>query len=307
MSAISCTCDTGVNGFGFIDCFGKPSRVVGVAFQQLKSGGAENYLNAPISQANWEGSLWNKTASLRISVLNDVKEYSSDRDDAITETIDDIDYYLKDGKKMISFTVIGAPYKLKAYVDGLRCGRNGVYFISESNQLLGRRIDNDTAAIGLIPIQKGTITSKMIDATVATFSKMMVTFQLDERYDDSEFVYVPSDKITADLQDTEPMIQAIATASVTASVTIEVTLLWAASGRVSDVDLEPLENFDVSSYFSLYNNDTSSTVAISAVSEGSAGVYTLTITAQTTGDSLTLSAGALAPFDFADVTGLVAL
>lgn len=301
MSAISCTCDTGVNGFGFIDCFGKPSRVVGVAFQQLKSGGVENYLQAPLSQANWEGSLWNKTASLRVSVLNDVKEYSSDRDDAITETIDDIDYYLKDGKKMISFTVIGAPYKLKAYVDGLRCGRNGVYFISESGQLLGRRRTN-TAEIGLIPIQKGTITSKMIDATVSTFSKMMVTFQLDERYDDSEFVYVAGDEITADLQDTEPMIQAVATVPAISSTNIEVVLLWSASGQVSADGLEPLESFDVASYFSLYNNDTSSTVAISSVTEGAAGVYTLNFTAQTASDDMVLSAGALAPFDFADVS-----
>jgi hypothetical protein len=300
MSAISCTCESGVNGFGFIDCFGKPNRVVGLAFQSLKSGSADNYLLAPVSQANWEGSLWNKTASLRVSVLNNVKEYTSERADSVTETIDDIALILKKGQKIISFTVLGAPAKLAEYVDGLRCGNYGFYGIGEGNQLLGRRRVN-TAQLGLIPIQKGTIDTKPIDGTNSTFSKMMVTFMIDERYSDSEFSYMPLDQIDADLDFTNAMIQADAVATVASATTISVEMKWAASGRVSADGLEPLENFDTASFFSLYNVTTSSTVAISLVSETSPGVYELTITAQTTADDLTLNAGVLAPFNFTEI------
>jgi hypothetical protein len=305
MSAISCTCESGVNGFGFIDCFGKPSRVVGLGFQSLKSGSADNYLQAPVSQSVWEGSLWNKTASLRISVLNNVKEYTSERADAVTETIDEIALYLKDGQKMISFTVLGAPYKLKEYVDGLRCGNYGFYGIGEGNQLLGRRrVSFDE--MGLIPIQKGTITSKIVDATNTTFSKMMVTFMIDERYDDSEFVYMPPSEITADLEFTNAMIQANAAAAVVDATSIQINLTWAASGLVSVASVEALENFDTASFFDLYNNTTSSAVTISSILETNPGIYLLGFSAQTALDDLTLSAGALAPFNFADITGLVA-
>jgi len=304
---VSCSCTSGVGGFGLIDCFGKPSRIVGLGFQNLKSGGSDNYLLSPVSQANWEGSLWNKNGSLRISLLNNIKEYTSERADAITETIDEIALYLKDGQKMISFTVLGAPYKLKEYVDGLRCSTIGFYGISESGQLLGRRISTDSSSLGLIPIQKGTITTKMVDATNTTFSKMMVTFMVDERFDDSEFVYMPSDEVTADLQYTNAMIQADAEATVDYPTTITVTLSWAASGIVSGNGLEPLENFDTASFFLLYNNDTSSAVTISSVAESPAGTYELSFAAQTTGDDLTLNAGVLAPFNFTEITGLTAL
>lgn len=306
MSAISCTCESGVNGFGFIDCFGKPARVVGLGFQSLKSGSADNYLQAPVAQANWEGSLWNKTGSLRISVLNNVKEYTSERADAITETIDEIALYLKDGQKMISFSVLGAPYKLKEYVDSLRCGTNGFYGIGEGNQLLGRRRDL-AKQLGLIPIQKGTITSKMVDATNTTFSKMIVTFMVDERFDDSEFVYMPSAEIEADLEYTNALIQADAVATVASATTISVEMKWSASGVVAAAGLEPLENFDTASFFELYNNDTSSAVTISSVTESPAGTYELTFAAQTTGDELILNAGTLAPFNFTEITGLTAL
>lgn len=304
MSLESCTCGTGVDGFGFIDCYGKPSRVVGIGFQQLKSGSTENYILAPLSQSVWEGWLYNKDGSLRISVLNNLTEYTSERDDAITETIDDIDYYLKDGKKMVSFTVVGAPYKLKAFVEGLRCSKNGFYGLSESNQVLGRRSATNTLHILPIPIQKGTLTSKMIDATNATFSKMMVSFQLDERYDDSEFVYynAPAD---VDLLGTEALIQANASATVDSATAITVTLAWSLSGAVGAA-LEPLTNFDTASFFSLYNETTAASVTISGITESPAGSYELTFVAQTTADVLTLSPSATSPFTF-DALTLTAL
>lgn len=307
MSATSCTCTSGPSGFGFIDKYGKPARTIGIGFQSLKSGGVENFMQVPLAQANWEGSLWNKDETLRISVLNNIKEYSSERDSAVTETIDEIDLILKDGKKVISFTILGAPYKLKAYVDSLRCGRNGFYGISECNQLLGRRRTN-TDEIGLIPIQRGTISSTMVDGTSSTFGKMMVTFQIDERYNDAEFVYADSSEITADLDETEAMIQADATAVVSTATKVTVTMKWAASGRVSANGLEPLENFDASSYFYLYNNNTLAAITLTSVTETTAGVYELTwATGTTAADDMTLSAGALAPFNFADITGLTAV
>ena len=306
MSTI-CSCDTGASGFGLIDCYGAPDRVVGLGFQQLKSGGGNNVLTAPISQASWESALWNKDGSLRISLLSDVKAYTSERDDAVTETIDTIDYFISEGKKMVSFQLIGTPAKLKQYVDSLRCQTIGFYGVSASGQLLGKRESADE--IVPIPIQNQTIYSKIIDKTKETLAKMQVTFMIDERFDDADLVFIPSDQITADLLTTEALIEATATAGATTTTTtsMEIQLDFSLSGQVSAATtsgLEPLQNFDVTTYFAIYNNTTLASVAVSGVTESSttAGLYTLTFTAQTTADVLEFSAPTASPFYFTPFT-----
>jgi len=303
-----CSCDTGVNGFGVIDCYGAPDRVIGLAFQSLKSGGVENTLTAPVAQADWETSLWSKDGEIRLSLLNDVKAYTSERDDAVTETIDTIDYFISEGKKMVSFQVIGSPYKLKEYVDSLRCQRSGFYGISASGQLLGRKkAAGSEDEIYPIPVQQGTIYSKMIDKTKETLAKMQVTFQIDENFNDADLVYIPADEITADLFDTEAMIQATAVTSGTSTTTTttqEIQLNFSLSGQISANGQEPLENFDTVTYFDIYNNTTVAAVVPSAVSESATtpGLYTLTFAAQTTADVLEFSASATAPFNFVAFT-----
>lgn len=306
MSTI-CSCDTGAGGFGLIDCYGSPDRVVGLGFVQLKTGGSDNVVTAPIAQADWEGLLWNKDGSQRVSLLSDVKAYTSERDDAVTETIDTIDYFISEGKKMVSFELIGTPAKLKSYVDSLRCQTIGFYGVSASGQLLGQRSSADE--MKPIPVQNQTIYSKIIDKTKETLAKMRVTFMIDERFDDADLAFIPSSEVTADLLTTEALIEATATAgaSTTTTTTMEIQLDFSLSGQVSGTapnGLEPLTNFDSTSYFAIYNNTTLASVAVSGVTESSTtdGLYTLTFTAQTTADVLEFSAPAASPFYFTPFT-----
>ena len=306
--AILCSCDTGVNGFGVVDCYGAPDRVVGLAFQSLKNGGVNNVITAPLSQSDWEALLWNKNGEERISLLSDVKAYVSERDDAVTETIDTIDYFISEGKKMVSFQIIGSPYKLKEYVDSLRCQRSGFYGVSASGQILGR--SKSTGAqdeIFSIPVQQGTIYSKMIDKTKETLAKMQVTFQIDENFNDADLVFIPVDEVTADLFDTEAMIQATAVTSgtsTTLATTQEIQLNFSLSGQISANGQEPLEAYNASLNWEAYNNTTLAAVVISSVSESSttAGLYTLTFAAQTTADVIKFSASSIAPFNFTAFT-----
>jgi hypothetical protein len=307
--AILCSCDTGVNGFGVIDCYGAPDRVVGLAFQSLKSGGFNNVITAPLSQSDWEGLLWNKDGEQRLSLLSDVKAYVSERDDAVTETIDTIDYFISEGKKMVSFQIIGSPYKLKEYVDSLRCQRSGFYGISASGQVLGR--SKSTGAqdeIFSIPVQQGTIYSKMIDKTKETLAKMQVTFQIDENFNDADLVFIPVDEVTADLFDTEALIQGTAVSAGTSTTTTtsqDVQLNFSLSGQISANGQEPLEAFTQTLTWEAYNNTTLAALSLVGVSESSVtpGLYTITWTvAQTTADVIKFSASSTAPFNFVAFT-----
>ena len=304
-----CACDTGVNGFGVIDCYGKPDRNVGLAFQSLKSGGSLNNISAPVNQGDWEALLYTKDATQRLSLLNDVKTYTSERDDAVTETIDTIDYYISEGKKMVSFELIGVPVKLKAFIESLRCQKSGFYGVTASGQLLGiKRSIGSEDELFPISIQSGTITAKVIDKTKETLGKMMVTFQIDENVNDADIVFIPSTEITADLIDTESMIQATATTSgttTTLATTQEVQLNFSLSGVISGTGSEPLEGFTNTANFEIYNETTLATVAVNGVSESSTvpGLYTISwVTPQTTSDLITFSASNAAPFNFAAFT-----
>jgi hypothetical protein len=304
-----CSCDTGVNGFGVIDCYGAADRIVGLGFVALKDGTIENIISAPVSQSDWEGLLFEKDGGKRVSLLSDVKAYTSERDDAVTETIDTIDYFISEGKKMVSFQVIGSPYKLKEYVDSLRCQKSGFWGVSASSQLLGRKKTSGGAdELYPIPVQTGTINSKMIDKTKEALAKMQVTFQIDENFNDADLVYIPSDEITADLFDTEAMIQATAVTTgttTTLALTQEIQLNFSLSGQISANGQEPLEGFDNAAYFEIYNETASAAVLVTGASESSTvkGLYTISwAILQTTADVLKFSASSTAPFNFTAFT-----
>ena len=304
--SLLCSCDTGANGFGLIDCYGEPDRVVAYGFQQLKNGGTENYLTAPLLQAGWDGALYNKSGAVRISVLRNAKQVTDEREDPVTETIDTVDYIIRDGKRMISFTVVGVPSKIIAYINSLRCQNIGFYGISAANQLLGRNKETIADALHPIPVEKGTIYAKEMPKTTDAFQKVMVTFQVAENYDDSQNAFFPSDVVSADLLDTPAMIQANTVTSLTTTTTAttqEIQLNFALSGQVGST--EPLENFGgVTGNIAIYNQTTSSAVTPSAFTESAVtpGLYTVTFPAQTTADVLEFSAGTLAPFNFTAFT-----
>lgn len=304
--SLLCSCDTGANGFGLIDCYGEPDRVVAYGFQQLKDGGLENLFQSPLSDADWKSALYNKSGAVRISVLRNAKQVTDEREDPVTETIDTVDYIIRDGKRMITFSVVGVPSKIIAYINSLRCQNIGFYGISAANQLLGRNkgIIDDT--LYPIPVEKGTIYAKEMPKTTDSFQKVMVTFQVAENYDDSQNAYFPSDVVDADLLDTPVMIQAnviTGGATTTTATTQEIRLNFALSGQVG-VN-EPLENFGgVTGNIDIYNETTAAVVATATFVESvtTPGLYTVGFTSQTTNDVLRFSAGATAPFNFVSFT-----
>lgn len=304
--SLLCSCDTGANGFGLIDCYGEPDRVVAYGFQQLKDGGTENYLSAPLLQAAWDGALYNKNGAVRISVLRNAKQVTDEREDPVTETIDTVDYIIRDGKRMITFTVVGVPSKIIAYINSLRCQNIGFYGISAANQLLGRNKETIADALHPIPIEKGTIYAKEMPKTTDAFQKVQVTFQVAENYDDSQNAFFPSSVVDADLLDTPAMIQANVTSTGTATTTATtqvINLSFALSGQVGLN--EPLENFGaVTGNIDIYNETTSAVVATAGFTESATtpGEYTITFLAQTTADVMRFSAGATAPFNFVSFT-----
>lgn len=298
-----CNCNDGVLGFGTATCVGLASRAVGFGFQKTKSAGVYNdFSSTPLTQALWEAALWSTDQDERLSVLRNVKTVVDERADPDFEELDGVSYVVAEGQRYISFEVIGAPSKLKTIVEGLRCGEYSFYMITADEQLAGWNYTEDGALRG-IPVEKGTLYTKIIPATRTTKTKLMVKFMVAESFDDGDMGYIPANEVTADLLGTNSQVEVNTDqAGVASATTITLDLDYYANDSLIPQDYVGADSTD----FVLYNVTTDAAVAV-AVTEPTDGSYVLTFVAQTTSDALELRDANGSPISFTTVTGLIAL
>lgn len=303
-----CTCSTGATGMQVLDCFGLPDRITGIGFVDIMSDSTTfNSLTysaaSPMTLANWTAKLYTKDEKQRISVLNDIKVYARETADAVTEEIDTIPQFIRDGDQMVTFELIGAPAAIKAAIETLRCRTVGYYGLTASNQIVGYKYND--SELRPIPIEKGTLTVKTMDRTNDTVSRVMVSFMVKQSYNAANTGFIPSTAIQPELSAVPGMIQATTTTTGTATTTAttqEISLSWSLSGSAALGSQEALVGFDTTTFWSIYNEDTAAAVTVSTCVENPDGTYTLGFTAQTTGDVLTFSATNTAPFNFTSFT-----
>jgi hypothetical protein len=303
-----CTCSTGATGMQVLDCFGQPDRITGIAFVDLMlDSTTANSIQVtealPLTLIGWTGRLYNKDEKQRFSVLNDIKVYARETADDVTEEIDTIPLFIRDGNQMVTFELIGAPAAIKAAIETLRCRTVGYYGLTASNQLVGYKV-SDTS-LQPIPIEKGTLSVKTMDRTNNTVSRVMVSFMVKQSYNAANTGFIPSTAIVPELSAVPGMIQATTTTTGTATTsttTQVVSLTWSLSGSAASGTQEALVGFDTTTFWSIFNEDTALAVTVATCVENPDGTYTLGFTAQTTGDVLRFSATNTAPFNFTPFT-----
>ena len=297
-----CNCNDGVLGFGLATCVGLAGRAVGFGFRKNKNAGVYNVINGAtvVSQPIWEALLYNSDADVRMNVLKNVKTVTDERADPDFEELDGVSYVVAEGQRYISFEVIGTPSKLKTIVEGLRCGEYGFTMITADNQLAGWKVANELRGI---PVEKGTLYTKIIPATRTTKTKLMVKFMVAESFDDGDMGYIPADQVTADLLATNAQIQAsLDSATVASATTITVDVDYYANDSTTPQEYVGADVND----FVLFNVTTDAAVVV-VVTEPTDGSYLLTFAAQTTSDVLELRDANGSPIAFTTETGLVAL
>jgi hypothetical protein len=290
--AANCSCDSGVFPFGFLGCDPKAARPVGLAIGLMKSDATTfNTLGSPMVQNAWEGKVWSTNEKTRLNILNKLTEFVDERADQNIQTIDQIDYVVSEGSRVVTFTMVGAPDKIKRYIDGLNCDNYGFGIITENGELGGWKYDASASALKLIPIQKGTVKTKVMQPTLEVLARVMVSFVVDRSFNDADYGFINSTNVTADVLGTNGMINTITAETaggMLVNTKVRISLYYPLS---AEVGYRPLEGVDTIAWWRVYNNDTASAVTITAIAEPTAGNYELTIAAQTTGDVLTVSNG----------------
>jgi hypothetical protein len=227
-----------------------------------------------------------------LNILNKLTEFVDERADQNVETIDQIDYIVSEGARVVTFTMVGAPDKIKRYVDGLNCDNYGFGVITENGELGGWKYSETASNLKLIPIQKGTVKTKVMQPTLEAKARVMVSFTVDRSFNDADYGFINATNVTADVLGTNGMINTITTGgTMTVATIVPVSLAYPLSAEVGS---RPLEGVDTIAWWRVYNNDTAAAVTITAIAEPTPGNYELTITAQTAGDVLTVSNGATA-------------
>jgi hypothetical protein len=288
--AANCTCDTGVFPFGFLGCDPKAARPVGLAIGLMKSNATTfNTLASPMNQATWEGLVWSTNEKTRLNILNKLTMFVDERADQNVQTIDQIDYTISEGSRVVTFTMVGAPDKIKRYVDGLNCDNYGFGIITENAELGGWKYSETASNLKLIPIQKGTVKTKVMQPTLEAVAMVQISFVVDRSFNDADYGFIAASNVTADVLGTNGMINTITTGgTMTVNTTVPVSLAYPLSATVGS---RPLEGVTTIAWWRVYNNDTTSAVTITAIDEPTPGNYELTIAAQTAGDILVVSNG----------------
>ena len=302
MAVDACNCTDGTKGWGLSSCFNKFGYPLGYAFQKLKdSTGADNGLTgteaAPLTQTAWEDSyLYVVDQSIRVNVLSNVKAVTDEREDPNTEDIDGVEFFVSEGTRKITFEVYGVPSKVKGFIEALRCGEYGFYPISNTKNLGGLK---DGATVRPIPIEVGTLFVKEMFQTKTSQQKLMVSFQVSEEYNDSDFGFVPAKAIDADLLGTTPQIETIVTGDGNADSNGAETVVLTYSANNSTTP-EALLGAGDTSYYEIYNTTTQATVSISSIVDNGSGSYTFDYVGQTPADVLELRYvdGSPLSFDF---------
>jgi len=164
-----------------------------------------------------------------------------------------------------------------------RCVDFGVYIVDVNGNLVGSKVGDRLYPIA---VDNPSFNPTFTFATDSTTQKIMLGFDFDRLFDESTMYMITPTEAGVNFNDLSGLIDVNLTdlTVVATSVTFDAILDYGTA-------LNPIKfSGAISADFSLYNNTTSASVSVTAVENlPLEGNYTLTYTAQTAGDSLTLS------------------
>lgn len=217
------------------------------------------------------------------------------RGDALTESIDNVDFVEEQGTRTFVGSHIGkfgSPEMVKTW-NSRKCRNNAMFGLTSAGQIVGTNPDATVGDLNPIRIQNDTLIATYVKPTKApTKQKCQVNFAVDQTESDDCLDFISSSNIaygTANWYSDAP-IDVIGSGTSGALTEIVVNL----SERMGSVNKNAITGLVAADFSwdngvtpsSFYNTTTSSSVAIVTAVEtvGTPGEYTLTCVAQTASD-----------------------
>lgn len=283
--ALGCNCNSGLSNTGRPNCVPLQSVTSKLIMVPLKANdGSLNYIDLSSPLPTWNDLINEADASKRWFPLPNFENVELPKADSqFEEANSGRMVFLRQGKRSFSGELWAedSTPTLLGKLQNNRCVDFGVYIVDVNGNLVGSKVGTELYPI---PVDNPSFNPTFVFATDSTTQKIMVTFDFDRLFDESTMYMITPTEAEINFNDLTGLIDVtiLYTNLNNTSITFDASLDYGTA-------LNPILFIGAtSSDFDLINN-TTSTGLMGTVVENTDGNYTMTFTAQTTGDSLTIS------------------
>lgn len=279
---MSCNCDTGLFNLQSADCIVKPGIIRKFVFvEYFKSDGTVNGidLNATFGETEIDALLVQSDPKLRWYLSDSISNFTTERADPNTETIDNVNYNLSQGTRTMSGDFIASSADLAKKLNSNNCVQMGVYLIDDNNGING--VVSRDGYLDPIKLEKNAF-GKIVFATESNIFKVSYTSTWGKNVLDGN---VKTLQTEVDFDSKKGLIDVDGTAS-SAALTSASATYSINNGSTSGIPLTGL----VAGDFEVYNETSDTSVAVTTAVESPDGTYLLSFLAQTASDVLRITA-----------------
>lgn len=284
---LGCNCNAGLSNTGRPNCLpiqSVTSKLIMVPL--VANDGTLNYIDLTTTLPTWNDLINEPDASKRwfpTPIFENVELPKADSQ--FEEANSGRMVFLRQGKRSFSGELWAEDSSptLLSKLQNNRCVDFGVYIVDVNGNLIGSKVND---GLYPIPVDNPSFDPKYMFATDSTTSKIMVAFDFDRLFDEGTMYMITPTEANVNFNDLNGLID------------VNFLNIVNASGQINfdakfdyGTALNPIiyQGATANGDWTLFNNTTSSSIAILTITETPAGSYLLTYTSPGTGDSLTLS------------------
>lgn len=291
--AIGCNCNVGLNNTGRPNCvplFSVTNNLIQVPLYD--NDGNRNGIDLTAPVPNWNAVYVNAAdASQRwfpIPAFENVELPKADSQ--FEEANSGRKAFLRQGKRSFAGE-LWADDSTPTFLGKLqtaRCVDFGVYIVDVNGNLIGSKEGN---MFYPIPVDNASWDPRFMFATDTTVQKIMLGFDFDRNFDESTMYMISAAEGLIDFSTLKGLVDIDLTIVSASTSAIDLTAATQYGTAYTPV---VYQGATATADWSVYNNTTLATITVSAVTEGPAGTYQLSIGAGvSTGDDLTISVSKL--------------
>jgi hypothetical protein len=285
--SIGCNCASGLSNTGRPNCVSLQSVTSKLIMVPLVANdGTPNFIDLSAPLPTWADLINEADASKRWFPLPNFENVELPKADSqFEEANSGRMVFLRQGKRSFAGELWAedSTPTLLGKLQNNRCVDFGIYIVDVTGNLVGSKVNG---RLYPITVDNPSFNPTFTFATDSTTQKIMLGFDFDRLFDESTMYMITPTEAGVNFNDLNGLVDVnlINDSISTTDVTFDAVLDYGTA-------LNPIKfSGAVSADFALYNNDTAATVSITLVENlPLEGNYTATFTAQTAGDSLTLS------------------
>lgn len=285
--SIGCNCASGLSNTGRPNCVSLQSVTSKLIMVPLVANdGTPNFIDLSAPLPTWADLINEADASKRWFPLPNFENVELPKADSqFEEANSGRMVFLRQGKRSFAGELWAedSTPTLLGKLQNNRCVDFGIYIVDVNGNLVGSKVNG-----GLYPItvDNPSFNPTFTFATDSTTQKIMLGFDFDRLFDESTMYMITPTEAGVNFNDLNGLVDVNLEVSSLSSTDVTFDAFLDYGTAINPIKFTGA----VSGDFVLYNNDTAATVSITLVENlPLEGNYTATFTAQTAGDSLTLS------------------